>query len=234
MKWLFLFVVLLNAAFLSWHSFIQDKPKAVEESIYGPPTSERIYLLSEAPVVTQQDYVADSASNDGLEKALSSAIDQTVIDTPDLFCPRLEVEREDDKKQIAQALKDFDWGYQVKEVIGKRARFWLYIAAPETSEIAGRIVKELAAKSIDSFVINRGEMKNRISLGLYSSTDRAEQAKLRIQKLSGYSVDVYEHMRNVPLQQIDIEQPVDEKDWEQFLSRLDLAKMMIKLEKNPC
>jgi hypothetical protein len=69
---------------------------------------------------------------------------------------------------------------------------------------------------------------------LYSSKERAEQAKLRIQNLSGYRVDVYEHMRNVPLRQIDIEEPIDEKDWEQFVSRFDLTKMMIKLEKNPC
>jgi len=234
MKWLFLFVVLLNAAFFSWHSFIQDKPVQAKESVYGPPISEKIHLLSEAPAVIEQDYVAGVESNDSLQEALNSAIGQASIDAPELFCPRMEVERESDKKQIIQALDDFDWGYQIKEVTGKRPKFWLYIAAPETPEIASRIVKELAAKSIDSFVIHRDEMKNRISLGLYSSMDRAEQAKLRIQKMSGYSVDVYEHMRNVPLQQIDIEQPVDEKDWEQFISRFDLTKMMIKLEKNPC
>ena len=234
MKWLFLFVVLLNATFFSWHSFIQDKPEQVKESVYGPPISERIHLLSEAPAVTEQDYVAGIESNDNLEEALNSAIGQASIDAPELFCPRIEVERENDKKQIVQVLKDFDWGYQVKEVTGKRPKFWLYIAAPETPAIASRIVKELADKSIESFVIHRDEMKNRISLGLYSSMDRAQQAKLRIQKLSGYSVDVYEHMRNVPLQQIDIAQPVDEKDWEQFISSFDLAKMMIKLEKNPC
>ena len=77
-------------------------------------------------------------------------------------------------------------------------------------------------------------MKNRISLGLYSSMERADQAKKRIQDKSGFTVDVYEHMRSVPLQQVDIEQPVDEKDWESFVSRFDLSKMMIKLEKNPC
>lgn len=234
MKWLFLFVVLLNVVFFSWHSFIQDKSEQVKESVYGPPISERIHLLSEAPAVTEQDYTAGVVSNDSLEEALNSVINQASVDASELFCPRIEVERENDKKQIVQVLDDFDWGYQVKEVTGKRPKFWLYIAAPETPEIANRIVKELAAKSIDSFVIHRDEMKNRISLGLYSSVGRAEQAKLRIQKMSDYSVDVYEHMRNVPLQQIDMEQPVDEKNWEQFLSRFDLAKMMIKLEKNPC
>ncbi|NLU99637.1 SPOR domain-containing protein [Marinomonas sp. UCMA 3892] len=234
MKWLFLFVVLLNAAFLSWHSFVQDKLEKNKESIYGPPVSEKIHLLSEAPAVTEQDYNARIAYGEGLEDALSKVIGQASGDYPDLYCPRLETERESDSKQIVQVLKEFKWPYTEQEVSGKRPKFWLYIAAPETPAIAERIVKELASKSIDSFVINRAEMKNRISLGLYSSKERADQAKVRIQNVSGYAVDVYEHMRNVPLQQIDIAQPVDEKDWEQFMSRFDLTKMMIKVEKNPC
>lgn len=234
MKWLFLFVVLLNAAFFSWHSFIQDKPEQVKESVYGPPISERIYLLSEAPVDVSQQYVDEARANNSLEEALGSAVAQVAVDVPELLCPLMEVERENDKKQIVQVLKEFDWGYQVKEMTGKRPKFWLYIAAPETPEIANRIVKELAAKSIDSFVIHRDEMKNRISLGLYSSIDRAKQARLRIQDVSGYSVNVYEHIRNVTLQQIDIAQPIDRQDWEQFVSQFDLSKMMIKLEKNPC
>ena len=232
MKWLFLFVVLLNAAFLSWHSFVQDTPEKSRESIYGPTVSEKIYLLSEAPI--EQYPQVDEVSNESLENALNKVIEQATVDAPELFCPRLETERSEDKKQIVRVLKDFGWDYQDREVTGKRPKFWLYIAAPETPAIAARIVKELAAKSIDSFVINRAEMKNRISLGLYSSQERANQARQRIQSVSGYPVDVYEHMRNVPLQQLDIAQPVDEKDWEQFMSRFDLTKMMIKVEKNPC
>ena len=181
MKWLFLFFVLLNAGFLSWHSFVQDKPRQVKESVYGPPVSEKIHLLSESPAVTVDDYNAGVVSNDTLEDALNKVIGNAVTDEAVLFCPRIEVERQDDKAQIIKVLADFGWQYVEQEVTGKRPKFWLYISAPETPEIAGGIVKELASKSIDSFVINRGEMKNRISLGLYSSKERADQAQIRIQ-----------------------------------------------------
>ena len=83
-------------------------------------------------------------------------------------------------------------------------------------------------------MINRAEMKNRISLGLYSSSERAEQARQRIQDVSGYQVDIYEHLRTVPLEQFDVTQSIQEKEWERFVSRLDLSKMMIKLEKKSC
>ncbi|WP_417529075.1 SPOR domain-containing protein [Marinomonas shanghaiensis] len=234
MKWLFLFVVLLNAGFLGWHGFVKDKPKVVQESVYGPPVSEKIHLLSEESANGEQVTHSNVASNESLEEALNRVIDQTVAKSPALLCPRMEMERQEDKKQITQALNDFGWSYKEQEVTGKRPKFWLYIAAPDTPATAAKIVKDLASKSVDSFVINRAEMKNRISLGLYSSQERADQAKQRIQNISGYTVDVYEHMRNVSLQQVDIAQPVSEKDWERFVSRLDLTKMMIKLEKNPC
>lgn len=234
MKWLFLFVVLLNAGFLGWHGFVKDKPKSAQESVYSPPVSEKIHLLSEESANSEQVTHSNVASNESLEEALNRVIDQTVAKSPALLCPRMEMERQEDKKQITQALNDFGWSYKEQEVTGKRPKFWLYIAAPDTPTTAAKIVKDLASKSVDSFVINRAEMKNRISLGLYSSQERAEQAKQRIQNISGYTVDVYEHMRNVPLQQVDIAQPVSEKDWERFVSRLDLTKMMIKLEKNPC
>jgi hypothetical protein len=190
--------------------------------------------LSEAPAVREQDYNAEVESNESLEAALNKVVEQVNQDIPELFCPRIEVERQADQKFIVQVLNDFDWSYQEKEVAGKRLKYWLYIDAPETPEIAASIVKELSDKSIDSFIINRGEMKNRISLGLYSSRARAEQSQLQIKRLSGYEVSVYEHMRNVSLQQIDIGQPVEIDDWERFMARLDLTKMMIKLEKNPC
>ncbi|MCB5162113.1 SPOR domain-containing protein [Marinomonas algarum] len=231
MKWLFLFVVLLNAGFLSWHSFIQDQPDVKQESVYGPPVSEKVYLLSEEARGQDLDRSQVQSSNSEIESALNKALNVAAKQT---FCPRIETEKLQDKLRIVQALDKGGWPYQAREITGKRAKYWLYIAAPKTPAIAEDIVKELATKSIDSFVINRAEMKNRISLGLFSSEDRANQARIRIQNDSGYPVDVYEHMRNVSIQQVDVRQGVSEEDWQTFLSQFDLSKMAIKVEKNAC
>lgn len=233
MKWLFLFVVLLNVAFFGWQSVTQEAVKKKQDPVYGPPTSEKIRLLSEAP--ESEPTIEDAfAIVSKVEQTLNENMSDELESTSAVFCPRLETEHQDDKQRIIQVLNDLGWSYKEKESTGKRAKFWLYIAAPETPALADRIVKELATKSIDSFVINRAEMKNRISLGLYSSKVRAEQSKVSIQNASGYVVDVYEHMRTVSLQQVEIDQPIDENEWEELMSRFDLSKMMIKLEKNPC
>ncbi|MEO9275864.1 SPOR domain-containing protein [Marinomonas sp. 5E14-1] len=234
MKWLFLFIVLINAAFLSWHNFIQDKPQVSKESVYGPPVSEKIYLLSEEVPVTGLESEETVARQESFEVAMDRAATQVEGSTESAFCPHVEVERQVEKEQIQNALDDLAWSYEINEISGKRTKFWLYVAAPETQAKAREIVKELTSKSIDSFVINREEMKNRISLGLYSSVERANQAKSRIEELSGYTVNIYEHMRNVSLQQIKVGQPIDEKDWALFVSQFDLTQMTIKVEKNPC
>ncbi|MFT2099681.1 SPOR domain-containing protein [Marinomonas sp. 2405UD66-6] len=234
MKWLFLFIVLINAAFLSWHSFTQDKPQVSKEPVYGPPVSEKIYLLSEEAPVTGLEPEKTVARQESFEAVMDKVATQVEGSAESAFCPLIEVERQAEKEQIQKALDDRAWPYETNETSGKRTKFWLYVAAPETQAKAREIVKDLASKSIDSFVINREEMKNRISLGLYSSAERANQAKSRIEEVSGYTVNIYEHMRNVSLQQIKVGQAVDEKDWVLFVSQFDLTQMTIKVEKNPC
>ena len=235
MKWLFYVFVLANAAFLSWNSLVQDDSAARAQAVYAPPVSESIRLLSEPP--SDDDLVEEKTQAEKMEEALNQAVASSVApdSTSDtVFCPRIETEKSGDETQIVKTLKAFDWAYREQETLGKRPKYWLYIDAPATKQRATEIVKDLASKSIDSFIITREEMKNRISLGLYSAQGRAQQARERIQKLTGYSVNVYDHMRTVSLHQITITQPIKEADLEAFLAQFDLTKMMIKLEKKPC
>ena len=230
MKWFFYFVVMANAMFFTWSAFVGDEPATPTEVVYAPPVSEKIRLLSEAP--SQNEAVDNSSQNQGVAAALDNAV--AGFKGSDTFCPRIEVEKKVEEQQIIKLLNDLGWRYSMQSTVGKRPKFWLYIDAPATKKDATEIVKALTAKSIDSFIITRKEMKNRISLGLYSSKGRAQQARQRIQADSGYTVNIYEHMRTVSLHQIDIKQEINSEDWDAFLSQFDLTKMMIKLEKNPC
>lgn len=238
MKWLLLLVVLLNAAFFGWSNFVQNKSELPQELVYAPPVSEKIRLLSEPENQEQQAEmeVAKAKSKEmdvALNKALTVAkTNAATIATP--ICPALEVEKTANDMQIVQALKKLGWRFSDKEVMGKRPKYWLYIDAPDTQDKARAIVKDLSGKSIDSFIITRAEMKNRISLGLYSSKERADEASQRIESKSGYKVNIYDHMRTVTLHHIEIEQPLNNEDWEMFLSQFDLTKMMIKIEKSAC
>jgi len=74
--------------------------------------------------------------------------------TTELFCPRLETERQEGRKtNFPGVLKDFGCPYQEAEVTGKRAKFlFSNMRHLKTPAIAERIVKELASKSLNSFV----------------------------------------------------------------------------------
>ncbi|GAB3479091.1 SPOR domain-containing protein [Marinomonas epiphytica] len=243
MKWLLVILILGNAAFFTWTSLQQDVIAPRVAPVYQAPISVPIQLVSElsAAELAQLDLDSSTSNTTSTEKAPANvleALDQVLGDgdakQASLLCPWFETEKKADQKIATQVLDQLGVSYANKEVTGARPKYWLYIAAPDTQTRAQAIVKELAGKSIDSFIISRGEMKNRISLGLFSSQARADQAKLRIEKATGYAVDVFQHQRSVTLQQTNIERPISEQMWGQFISALDLSKIMIKLEKNPC
>lgn len=237
MKWLFFIIVLVNAAFFGWAHMMKHNTAQVNEHVYAPPVSTSIRLLSE-PANSEEQAAMTKAKQQSqemeasLQKALTVA--KANSETSPMVCPQLEVEKSADDAQIIQALKKLNWKYSEKQVMGKRPKFWLYIEAPDTQEQAREIVKALHNRSIDSFIITRGEMKNRISLGLYSSQEGADEARKRIESKLNYKLNIYRHLRTVSLHQIDIEQPISNEALEKLLSQFDLTKMMIKIEKNPC
>ncbi|SBS29327.1 Sporulation related domain protein [Marinomonas aquimarina] len=251
MKWVFLLLVLANAGFVAWQGFSAVDAGAQQAPVYAPPVSERIYLIGEAR--PEGDLLAQSLPEATLEpepesepveevlselnQAVANAVQQNAAEQDrreNLLCPVLELERDADRRTVSDALRNNNLAFSQNEITGKRDKYWLYIAAPATTAQAQDIVAELKLKRIDSYVIARGEMKNRISLGLFSSQERAQQAQTMIAQRSGKRVSIYEHERTVKLYELLLDQPISENAWAQFLQQLDLSKLLIKIEKNPC
>lgn len=249
MKWVFLLLVLANAGFVAWQGFAAADKRTEQASIYAPPVSERIYLIGElrpddgdvaelSEVVTAPEPEPVQAMVDELDQVVAAAVLQQNENgqkpAEDLLCPVLVLERDADRREVSQALRANNLDFSQNETSGKRDKYWLYISAPATTAKAQDIVAQLKLKRIDSYVISRGDMKNRISLGLFSSKERAQQAQQAIAQRSGMTVNIYEHQRTVALYELLLAQPISEKDWAQFIQQLDLSKLLIKIEKNPC
>ena len=241
MKWFFLVLVLVNAGFLAWHN-IQGNGVVTVARVYAPPVSQKILTLDEAPIISSTAIVPPQ--EDVMEQ-LQAAIDEQQlqvkikqsnaqrVDTAG-WCPQLTVEREQDRQQLVGLLQTAGWRYLEERMEGERLKYWLYIAAPASREAALEIVGLLKAKKIDSFIINRGEMKNRISLGLYSIKQTADQELQRIAQLSGHKVQVFEHTRVVPLYVLKTVGAVSDAQWETLSAELDVSKMIIRLDKKAC
>lgn len=239
MKWLFFLLVVINIGVFGWYNLVVVNQEIVSDPVYAPPVSNKILTLNEVPEIIKKPgptakEIEFKAVEDELRE-ITDAFEQfsSINDSP-LFCPRIEFEKEHDKRIFMPQIDSLGWHYQETKIEAERQKFWLYIGAPETREQASRIVTSLKLRGVDSFIINRGEMKNRLSLGLYSVSITAEQERNRISELSGFVVKVYPHLRKVPISVIKITEGINESEWKKFTSKINFGKMMIKLEKNPC
>ena len=238
MKWIFFLLVVINVGVFGWYNLVAVNQEVIDDPVYAPPVSNKILTLNEVPkVIKEPEPTAKEIEFRAVEEELreiTDAFEQYSSISNTVFCPRIEFEKEQDKRNFLPQIETFAWTYEESKIEAERQKFWLYIGAPETREQANKIVTALKLRGVDSFIINRGEMKNRISLGLYSVSITAEQEQKRISDLSGFIVKVYPHLRKVPVSVVKITQGINESDWKKFTSQINFGKMMIKLEKNPC
>ncbi|MBM6552287.1 SPOR domain-containing protein [Marinomonas ostreistagni] len=238
MKWLFLLLVLANAGFIAWQGFSGADNTVAEAPIYGPPVSEKIYLVDE--VSGESATPVASAPSISQSERVASEINQAVVQTSSnesqtsLLCPAIEVERSQDQGVVEAALGQAGLAFTRQQSDVAREKYWLYIPAPGSSARARSMVNQLKQQGIDSYVVGSGEMQGRISLGLFSSQMRAQQAQESIADQTNMLVSIYQHQRTVSVTELLLDEPIAVTDWEAFLSRLDLSKLLIKIEKNPC
>ncbi|MFT2110367.1 hypothetical protein [Marinomonas sp. 2405UD68-3] len=238
MKWIFLLFLLGNVGFFAWHELERANIKVVEKNVYAPPVSQKILTLEEAP----EEGVVDEAvkqnvpvRND-LEAQLKAIIDNAAVnnESTTLYCPFVETEKTQDRAQLLQKMQESGWRYREETFKRDTMKYWLYIAAPASRAQAAAIMNELKQKNIDSFRITRGEMKNRISLGLYSIQKTAKEEELRIESLVNYPVDIFEHTRAVTIFKIQFVDKITNVQLDELVNWAKTTKMMINVEKKLC
>ena len=105
---------------------------------------------------------------------------------------------------------------------------WVHIPPLPSRDSAIRLLRELQAQNIDSFVITQGELTNGISLGLFSKESSASAVSRRL-LAAGYSVEV-KPLSRVPEQwwlELDAsdEEKLDDYFWSELVSRMpDIKK----------
>jgi hypothetical protein len=244
MKWLFFLLIFGNMGFFAWHQLEAGQSSVVVKSVYAPPVSQKIVTLEETDPTLEginesetKDVVGTEVKDD-LERKLEAIVENAVLARGQeggvAYCPIIEVEKDQDRVKLIAKLGQFGWRYRDDEYKSNSLKYWLYINAPNTRSEAADIMSELKQKGIDSFRITRGEMKNRISLGLYSIEKAAQEEERRIESLVDYSVETFEHNRVVSILKIQIVDKITRVQLSELENWMKLSKMMINLEKNPC
>lgn len=169
MRWVFLFLLMLNAVYFVWHQ--QQVPLVGKEL---PPVQAyreiggSIRLLSEESGLARQ---SSSASNEGACL---------------LFGP---FERDEVAANLRQRLLSLDIASRVVEKESDAgADFAVYLSPLASRSAAIRQLRELQARKIDSYLITQGPNTNGLSLGIFPRRESADAIAQRLRQAGYYPV----------------------------------------------
>lgn len=181
MRWIFIGIVVLNLGYLAWH-LVEPRSALNQGATFGVGAVEfprALQLLEEPEAV--------------LDVAVGSGSGSAAI----VGCPAIGPLSETDARLVAGALAeaDFPAGVRMFDVAAAPV-FWVYLPPAETREAALRKLRELHARSIDSFVVSDGEFARAISLGSFQSRASAVGVKDRL-RAAGYEAEIREQVKDV-------------------------------------
>lgn len=186
MRWLLILLLTLNGCYLLWES-LRDAP---EQEVYPElPSAPRVELLDEGrasparPPDTGDGGESSSAMVAGRCARVGPFADaQARSAFLDALDPGLELSPQSSERVVETLYRTFLPPYPDRE------------AAMEANEELGRVLQEQDL-SIDSFVIDSGELSNGISLGLFGQQDNAQAVQRRMRELD-YPVRIREEPRS--------------------------------------
>lgn len=163
MRWVFVLALMINAIYYLYERSVANPEKAINGGVVATrDLGQPVLLLTERPELSR--LAEEKKPIEVVEKKLP-------------LCWMLGPFTEQiSAKQVLGRLEGLDIYFRLKavEVQGK-PDYWVYIPPYLSRKLAMSALTELQIKKIDSFLISSGEFENGISLGLFSSKDRAEK-----------------------------------------------------------
>ena len=205
MRWIFASLAAANIVILVYFLFADNHQIPAEQ-----PISKRLrgnlMLLSEKDHLSRRQQTVSTPKQDHM-----TATGETLCTLIGPFATLLRAE------YFTERLAALDVAANIKELsVSTGLNHWVYLKPEVSRKEALRRLSELQKKGVDSYVIPTGNLANGISLGIYSSKERAIAMQERVTK-HGYSPEIAE----VPRQRQQIwvflttndASAVDEETW---------------------
>jgi len=235
MRVLFMVLLLANLGFFAWQQWYDPArepglPQGQLDTRLGAGLrlvgesgvdESKVSLGQAAPAqeaVSGTDPQAGEPEDDGRSDAESPLVPADDAPSVDEFvpaetvCATLGPFEQLEMAQVAQErLRGLGSPAGVRESGGQiRSGFWVYLPPFSSRTEAKRTEDELRAKNVqDLFIVTGSEQRNAISLGLFSTPERADQRAAEIGRL-GYTPRVAERFRDAMVYWVDFrERPGD-------------------------
>lgn len=194
MKAIFILLLIINAILLSLnvlaaYNGTSNSPINTQIDKVHSNSLPRLQLLTE---LSGAENNADISVTSRIQKIPQSQASNN--DLCSLIGPYKNLARAD---ILVEKLAALEVDASLKEILvpGKTS-YWVYLPPQGSSDAAFRKLKELQAKSIDSYVIPNGNLQYGISLGLFNEKNGAEIKQKELQG-KGYEVSIHEEIRKI-------------------------------------
>lgn len=201
MRWILIVLLMCNGIYFIWQNYLlqdADLAAALDLAKYGHSNgSAELILLSEqsASLVVNTDFGEDSSVH-AVKIQDSAPVNNQVVEQPPSVCWQIGPFKEEiSGKQIVSRLSALDIFLQLQSVdTPAKSNYWVYLSPEVSRKAAIKLLRELQAKKIDSFLITEGGLANGISLGFFTQKDRAESV-FNQRSDQGYSPSIKEIAR---------------------------------------
>ena len=185
MRWVFLLLIICNGIFFVWHAYLQPVEQA-EPAVAAPAVagSESLRLLDET---VSGAAGPQTAPNTGPVQALPAQ-----VEVPETCWQIGPFHDEVSAKLVKSRMKSMgiELNFIEFDVPGK-PDYWVHIPPQPSRKLAIKLLRELQARKIDSFIITEGDLENGVSLGFFTEKPRADSV-FEQRKAQGFDVVVRE------------------------------------------
>ena len=184
------------------------------------------------------DAIAESPDVSGSASGTGDVPDAgaSVASEPEYRCVSLGPFDELAAVEVArERLADKGYNARIREAGGQiRSGFWVYLPPRESRSEAKQVEDELREKGVrDLFIVTGSENRNAISLGLFSTPDRADQRAAEIGRL-GFSPQIAERFREGTVYWLDYRERGDDRLEPQSIGVLGADEMIPEKRDRDC
>jgi len=192
MKWIAIFFLLANVIYFGWQMnqrLDHVIPATANNEEVVPASSKPLVLLSELeelpPLRDTQDLLEDGDMSEAVSE--ETVINEGDIDMEGTCFSIGPYVQKADHKTLSDWLLARNIPFRERpESIRTRERYWVYLEPQDEAEAKAQL-DELKNKGLsDYYMISKGDMKNAISLGLFSSQDAVNRRLVELER-EGYN-----------------------------------------------
>lgn len=190
MPWIFLCLMLTNAAYFGWKFMEGAQPQARPLAMEAVQAGERLQLLSERPELMPVPAPSVAAPAEGEQSAAASVVTATAQ------CFNVGPFSSDTSLQrFVGQMRGKRLSVRVDRRKVTEKDYWVFVPAFTNRERAEERLRDLKGRGIDGFVVKEGVFVNAISLNHFSRKELA-QAYLEKIKVAGVAVEYREIAQN--------------------------------------